>query len=156
MPHEHSMDARMSTTEANVEALTENVRHLAESIAEVGRNMQAGFDALREQMANRSRPQWNMYASWAGVVISVVGMVGTAVLRPMISDLARLESRMISAETLLTNRGLTIADVQREVALSQAGLKTLSERVELIGTHGSPITDKRLALLEYRMNKLKE
>lgn len=97
-----------------------------------------------------------MYASWAGVVISVIGMVGTAVLRPMIADLARLETRMVAAETLLTSRGLIIADTQRENALVRAEVETLSGKLHDITEHGSPITDRRLTLIEYRLDQIKE
>jgi len=69
------------TSNQSIMALNDNISKLESTIVKLG-------DRLMEV----GKPQWNALASWAGVIVVFIGLIGGSVIGSIISNQTRLES----------------------------------------------------------------
>ena len=88
-----SIGERMSVAETlqatTKQSLIANETHL-EKMSQV-------IAKLDEKLDEAKKPQWNTLASWAGVIILFIGMLGGSVLSSVISNQNRIESVVMGA-----------------------------------------------------------
>ena len=83
---------RISVLETLQATTSQSLRSNASALNRLGE----AIEKVDEKLDTVGKPQWNTLASWAGVIIVFIGMIGGSVLGNVISNQSRIES-------LLTN-----------------------------------------------------
>ena len=144
-------DSRLSHIESSVEKLVGTVNQIASAVTSL--------------QQTRGTVPW---ASLATTGISVVGAIVVAILflnKPLeqrvdanrtefTSNEATLKSRMEAAEAYATSSRTLIGDIRLVNQSQEKDLTDLRREFDEVREKGSPVTDKRLTLLEYRINQL--
>lgn len=78
------MESRVSSLEAHHERLHEDVASLNRAVSGVAEEMRQGFRRITED----KKTNWGAFASWAGVVLMVIGIGSSGYVR----DLTRVEN----------------------------------------------------------------
>lgn len=161
MVQQNSIESRVSSLETSVESLTKSLHSFTDE-------MRRDIASLHSGIALAGRPQWSTYIGFAGVILTIVGMVGGAVfvgysanahrieqsLSAMISRALELEyKRGVSETEIASLNRLTQkldVDLQREMrdvnATTEAKLEALDAKVQ------GEIKDSANRILESRQS----
>lgn len=78
-----------------VAALDGEVRELKAGFNSLALEMRQGFQALSDALAERGRTPWVAILSGAGVLVAVLGMVGSLALSPLQADMVLLKKEVV-------------------------------------------------------------
>lgn len=108
-----SIEARVSTLEANQERLLDDVHTTADSLEKHAERTSSAIESIISKLASVKAPQWGIMASWAGVILVVVSLL----LASYGKDQTRIEDALKAQQAVLDERAkifeeLRAADAQ--------------------------------------------
>lgn len=77
-------------------------------------HIESGITALSAKIDERSRTSWPTLASFAGVLVIVMGGMGTLALRPNEAAITRLENKVSALELSESMRVTSLINFQRQ------------------------------------------
>lgn len=133
----HDLPSRVSRLETVVGTIHEDLSDLKKEIKN-----------LSDSLSKGSQTNWTLV--FAG--IALMGGLYAAAIRPLTSEIERQDrdSNKLAEAVLLQNN--KVGDLQLEMIKGTVEREALMEKVQTISDYGSPIADKRLTILEYRLN----
>jgi len=90
------LDRRVTRLESEVEAVANSVNQLGLEVHEFAEQTRREFAMLREHLNARMRPNWSMLISVVGLLVVLVGAVGSGFLAPVLTRLQALEERRVA------------------------------------------------------------
>lgn len=84
------IESRLSIVETNYERLIDDVHTTADSLERHAERTSSAIESIVTKLASAKVPQWGALASWAGVILTVVGLLLAGYSR----DQARLETQV--------------------------------------------------------------
>lgn len=157
-----SMTTRLTTGDGQIASLDTKVGVLEGDIADVGtrlENLDAKFEkvmasfasefrtaiaALSTQLSERNKTPWGILISGAGVVLTVVALVGHQALSPMTDDIARL-----------TKEAVPRKEIEARYAYTDARINVLSDEVRMLRQHEFDGLTHQIEVLERENSSLK-
>jgi len=129
-----------------VSSLETSVKGLFAQLEDVKRTMADGFADIQSTLRASGRTNWSVIFAGVGLVVAVYA----AAVRPIMADVSRIEldSKTLALAVVEQNKRLQAIEVQ--VMVNTAALKVITADLERIRNEGSPITDRRLSILEMR------
>lgn len=122
-----------------VSSLETAVSTLHADIADVKGTMSAGFRELNKTLSDANKTNWSVILS--GVMVALA--LYAAAIRPLSQDVGRLEE-------IVTRQGQLLTEVRVAQATSTGKIESLGIDLKTVIDRGSPITDRRLSVLEQR------
>lgn len=113
--------------------LAERVEGITVNLAALETNVEVGFEKLQTAIAGLSKTNWNLVIS--AVLLTMA--VWAAAIRPVVNDVTEMKTARASDHDAIVILSTKLAD-------TKAALDVVIER-------GSPITDRRLSILEMKM-----
>jgi len=111
------------------------------------------LDSLKSSVENlktsRGSVQWTNLMVSGGAVFAAVMFSLSLISNPMRQQIEINQNRLTAAETLITTQRGLIGDLRLENSSQEMKITTLHDILTDIKDHGSPITDRRLTLLEH-------
>ena len=160
-----TLHERVSGLEASLAGLQHEMVALQESVTD-------GFRDLKKSADDSSRTNWTVVLG--GIVVLMA--VYAAAVQPIVKDLTRQESQAGVLADAVLKQNQALNDQRVEGAIARATVESLvtsvqnfrdtgspalvpqiaaiKEKLATIEAQGSPITDRRLSVLEYRINQL--
>lgn len=120
-----SLGQRVASHEAQLRLLTEDVRSISQSVSALTTSQSAGFERLMSRIDSATRPNMGVMGAWAGVVLTIGGMIGSSYVR----DITRIEADGKSALNKFELETITHLDrldivLQREMRLLNDTIET--------------------------------
>lgn len=126
-----NFESRLSRTQAQVDALANDVSTLVGSVEKLRTAVSDGFDRMRD----RGRFDWAAMGTWAAIVMALVGLVGGIVASGYTRDIDRIDRG--GSKAVEQGRADVIsldAKLQREMTLinetTSKGLEAAERRLE--------------------------
>lgn len=135
--------------EGRVSSLETSVANLHVEIGDIRRVLGEGFAEIRNAQNSHSRTNWPLVISGCMAIASLYA----AAVAPIKGDVSRLEAATERLAGVDAVQSKIIADQQVLLGINGARLSTTENTVLRIDTLGSPITDKRLAVIEYVLGR---
>lgn len=107
-------------------------------------DIRATLKTIQESLSSRSRTDWSVIFSG----LMVVGALYAAAIHPLHDEIQRhnkVEEKLAEQNVQQNDRLSTIRETQMRI---EVDLQNAKEKLRDIVEHGSPITDRRLSLLE--------
>jgi hypothetical protein len=144
MTPQHTADDIHTPIQARVSVLEKSVVDLHEDFSDVKK----ALADIQEVMRTGGRTNWTVI--FAGIALLLA--VWAAAIRPLAQDIDRIDEGTKS--TLLITKDLTsqVNTQQVQIQINSSSFINIQKQLDDIHAHGSPITDRRLALIEQKMN----
>jgi hypothetical protein len=128
-----------------------------ESLAETVRNMAEQFDRDMSRIANEinrmGRPQWSTYLGFAGIILSIVGMVFGAISWGYGKDQARLESIVTAMAGRELEKSYNWGQVNTHISELKILTTDLDTRLQREMRDVNSTTEAKLAALDKRLQE---
>lgn len=95
-----TMEARIATIEANYLRLVEDTHSTAEALERHAERSSEAIEGLISKLAAAKVPQWGALASWAAVILTIVGLLLASINRDQAKSAAELEKQSQQLEIL--------------------------------------------------------
>ena len=139
-PADQPLSERVSALEVGVENTRKDVASLKVTVED-------GLDKVQQALLATRTTNWSVVMAGIAVVLALYA----AAIRPVESDIARqeIEAKTVAAAVLEQNRLLS----KHEVDIARANERIAALRVDMatIVAEGTPVLDRRLSILEYRL-----
>ena len=131
-------------SESSASTLSERVARLETGMTTILHEIQA----LQGAFANSTRTNWGVIFAAVGLVMAV----WAAAIHPLNEDMARNENNAnkLAEAVLKQNEAIGSLTTGREINIDR--IAKINADMERIRNEGSPITDRRLAVTEYRLD----
>lgn len=136
---------------ARVSSLETSVDGLHSELGEVKQSMNAGFRDIQIALEANNRTNWPVLISGAVLVMAIYA----AAIRPVQNDVDRLEKGSGTLATAVVQQNLMINEIRSQLLLNAEHVKLQNDAINQLQTYGSPINDKRLSLLEFKLGMSK-
>ena len=128
-----NIEARISTVEANYERILEDVHNLADSLERHADRTSTAIESIVDKLAATKVPQWGALASWAAVILTVMGLLMLAYGK----DQARIEfiqAKQTAVLESLNDRlmALTVQQAKAEATQTVYESKIIPDMEQLI------------------------
>lgn len=145
------MDKERGDLPERVGSLETSVRSLHEDFSDLKRSVASGFSDIQATISRSRETNWPVILSG----LMLVGALYASAVRPIQNDVIRQEK---NAETL----ALAVVLKEEKISLLRSDLVKFSSEIQVLQTElksvrdfGSPVIDKRLTVLEFRLDELK-
>lgn len=135
--------ADLSERVSSLEAI---VSGLHSELSDIKAAMTDGFTEMRQAQHAASKTNWGVIFTGIGLLV----VIWAAAIRPIVSDVDRVEKNLSSATSVLMTHNAILSDRGAILARQGEQLEALRRDLERITTFGSPITDRRLSVLEMK------
>lgn len=95
---EGPLPSRVAALEVGVRTLSKEVESVQTSVDRLGMQVVSGFSEMRRDSANSGRTNWGWIFAAVGILVAIIGAVGTAWVRPIEQQTASLEARLTKVE----------------------------------------------------------
>ena len=85
------VEERISSLEAGQEALRDDIHGISKSLSEFSHRTQDAITAISDKISDNSRTPWGILASWAAVIIAVLGLAAA----PALEGIVRAEAHTL-------------------------------------------------------------
>jgi len=140
MSNERSADERIARLETSVESIH----------AEFG-EVRSALSGIQATLAKNRETNWSVIFSG----IAIVGAIYAAAIRPIERDLMRQDQAADTISKAVVTRDAVINEIKQTQVIYTNRLGILEDTLRQIRAEGSPITDKRLTILELKTKDLK-
>lgn len=137
------IESRLSIVETNYERLLDDVHTTADSLERHAERTSSAIESIVTKLASAKVPQWGALASWAGVILTIVGLLLASYSRDQsrlethVSDQSDVSERQQREYNDTFNR---LVDQIRALESQMAELKTMQEVI--YGTMLPDIADR--------------
>lgn len=143
-------NGRTDSLESRVSSLETELKHYGAQLARLSEEMQAGFrrqaQAL-DDLGRRSQTNWGTLATWTGVIVGAMSLLGSLALSPVRERVERLDG-------LLQREMRQLDQVQNErITASDHSLQREIERIDRTRQASYAHLNELLAKLEKRFEK---
>jgi hypothetical protein len=98
-PMDNELSPRVSALEVGVRTLSNELESVKTSVDRLSSNVVAGFAEIRRDSATSSRTNWGWVIAGIAVIVSLMGAVGTAWVRPLELSANGIERRLSVVES---------------------------------------------------------
>lgn len=120
-----TMEARIATIEANYLRLVEDTHATADALERHATRSSEAIESLISKLAAAKVPQWGALASWAAVILTIVGLLLASINRDQAKTSAELEKQSHQMEILKEK----IATLSSEISALQARQQIFDEMI---------------------------
>lgn len=121
------------------------------NVLEDFKEIRSSLNLIQAAQQESGKTNWSVVIAGFSLVVGLVGGLWAAAIRPLDSETRRLELNYLSVDQILRDRGIIISQQRSDFGRLEEKLGSLHTEFELVREKGSPITDKRLSLLEYKI-----
>jgi hypothetical protein len=132
-----------------VSALETGVLNLRADMLKVEAAVKEGFREIATAVGANSRTNWSTILAALLVLLALYG----ATVRPITADVARQEASAAVQATAVLEQNKQIVGLQVQLAAYVRDLQRLEKDVGDLEKNGSPVMDKRLSLIEARVER---
>jgi hypothetical protein len=111
--------------------------------------------AIEGRQSKSGETNWFLVIAIMGMAVTLVGALWASAIRPINQDIERAQRDASTLATAVVTKGELIARQESDLVRLKSQVDVLSGQFRDVYDHGSPITDKRLALIEYRLANIK-
>ncbi len=71
-----NFEPRITSLESSVKNLTDDISNVIRSVDKYADRTQTQIESLTNKMGESQKPQWGLLASWAGIILTIISMLG--------------------------------------------------------------------------------
>lgn len=128
---QHQIEPRVSALEQFVKSLDEDIKGLASAVDRGNLETRTALANLSQAIQRTSHTDWRTLASWAAVIIAILGGVGTMYVQPLKDDSQTFHGRIERLEDKTVNNATAIAAQEVQNAEIETQFKTGKELEEM-------------------------
>jgi len=135
-----------------VAALDSEVQAIKGDISELKRSVSEGFSEMRRAFSASSKKDYGVWIAAAALIVAIIGGLWASAISPIENDLIRQTKTAETLAAAVLAQDAKIGTLETHAATSLDDRRHISEELASIRANGSPITDKRLTTIEYRLD----
>ena len=109
------------------------------------------LNAIQNSLSRSKETNWFLVIAIMGMAVTLIGALWASAIRPINQDIERSQRDAATLAAAVVTKGELIADHSATLVKLASQLEVLQSQFQDVYAKGSPITDKRLTLLEHQM-----